>query len=351
MMVKVGIIGGGSISEFHIAPYVAHEEVEFVAICEQNEQRLQQLGEKYGTQFLYQDYKELLKNPEIDAVSICTWNNTHAQIAIEALQAGKHVLVEKPLSTTVEDAERVAHAVAQSGKILQVGFVRRHAQNVHVLKKFIDAGEFGEIYYAKASCLRRLGNPGGWFSDISKSGGGPVMDLGVHMVDICWYLMGKPKPVTVSANTYKKLGNRKHIENLTFYQAADYNAEQNDVEDLANALIRFENGASLFIDVSFTLQMKQDEVAIKLYGEYSGAEIEPTLSIVQERHGTILNVDPQIDDKQFNFTGSFNNEINHFIRCIVNNEKNIAPVEDGLIVMKMLSAIYESAKLGKEVEL
>ena len=177
------------------------------------------------------------------------------------------------------------------------------------------------------------------------------MDLGVHMVDICWYLMGKPKPVTVSANTYKKLGNRKHIENLTFYQAADYNAEQNDVEDLANALIRFENGASLFIDVSFTLQTKQDEVAIKLYGEYSGAEIEPTLSIVQERHGTILNVDPQIDDKQFNFAGSFNNEINHFIRCIVNDEKNIAPVEDGVIVMKMLSAIYESAKLGKEVEL
>src|SRR5690606_38478171 len=165
---------------------------------------------------------------DIDAVSICTWNNTHAEIAIYALEAGKHVLVEKPLSMTVEEAEAVEEAQKKSGKTLQVGFVRRHGDNAKLLKKFIDHGELGEIYYAKTSCLRRLGNPGGWFSDVTRSGGGPLIDLGVHMIDICWYMMGKPRPVSVSGNTYKKLGNRSHIENLSFYQAADYDPNLNE---------------------------------------------------------------------------------------------------------------------------
>src|SRR5690606_10936812 len=111
--------------------------------------------------------------------------------------------------------------------------------------------------------------------DMTKSGGGPLIDLGVHMVDICWYLMGKPRPISVSGNTYKKLGNRSHIKNLSFYQAADYDPTLNDVEDLTNALIRFENGASLMVDVSFTLQAKKDEISVKLYGDKGGAEIEP----------------------------------------------------------------------------
>ena len=112
------------------------------------------------------------------------------------------------------------------------------------------------MYYAKASILRRLGNPGGWFADKNRSGGGPLIDLGVHIIDQCWYLMGRPKPVTVSGNTYRKLGNRAHIEDLSFYKAADYSSAVNNVEDMANALIRFENGASLAVDVSFTLHAR-----------------------------------------------------------------------------------------------
>ena len=274
-MLNVGVIGGGSISEYHLGPYFAHSNVEIVAICDRNEERLQVLGEKYNAVNVYTEVDALLANDQIEAVSICTWNNSHAEIAIKALQSGKHVLIEKPLSVTLEEAYAIEAAVKDSNKILQVGYVRRFASNVAVLKKFIDAGELGELYYAKASCLRRVGNPGGWFSDSTKSGGGPLMDLGVHMIDLCWYLMGKPKPISVTGNTYKKLGNRSHIENLSFYKAADFNADHNDVEDLANALIRFENGASLFVDVSFTLQAKQDELSVKLYGEKGGAEIEP----------------------------------------------------------------------------
>ncbi|MBS4208186.1 Gfo/Idh/MocA family oxidoreductase [Bacillus sp. FJAT-50079] len=350
-MLRVGVIGVGSISEYHIKPYIKNERVRLVALCDINEERLTAKGEVYDVKHVYTDYRELLKNDEIDAVSICTWNHSHAEIAIAALNAGKHVLVEKPLCVTVEEALAVEAAVRKSGKILQVGFVRRHGDNSKLLKAFIDDGELGEIYYAKASCLRRLGNPGGWFSDKSKSGGGPLIDLGVHMIDICWYLMGKPYPVSVSGNTYDNLGNRSHIKHLSFYKAADYDPTLNDVEDLTNALIRFENGASLFIDVSFTLQAKQDELTVKLFGDKGGAEIEPELALVTEKNETILNVTPQVDQLGFDFEKAFTNEIDHFVACCLEGKETIAPVADGVQVMKMLCAIYESAQTGKEVYL
>lgn len=350
-MLRVGVIGGGSISEFHVKPYLNNNAVELIALCDSNEQRLTNAGQRYGVKNLYLNYEEMLQNPDIDAISICTWNNTHAEISIAALDAGKHVLVEKPLSISVEEALAVEEAVKRSGKILQIGFVRRHGNNTKLLKQFIDQDELGEIYYAKATCLRRLGNPGGWFSNKSKAGGGPLMDLGVHMIDICWYMMGKPKPVSVSGNTYSKLGNRSNIENLSFYKAADYDASINDVEDLANALIRFENGASLFVDVSFTLQAKEDELYVKLFGDKGGAEIEPELVLVTEKNNTILNVTPQVDHLSFNFEQAFGNEINHFVECCIEGKEPLAPVADGVEVMKMLSAIYESARTNKEVYL
>lgn len=350
-MLRVGVIGGGSISEFHIKPYIKNTEVELIALCDTNVKRLVQAGNRYNVTNLYSSYQELLRNDTIDAISICTWNNMHAEIAIAALDAGKHVLVEKPLSMTVEEALSVEKAVLKSGKILQVGFVRRHGDNTKLLKQFIDQDELGEIYYAKASCLRRLGNPGGWFSDKTKSGGGPLIDLGVHMIDISWYLMGKPRPVSVSGNTYNRLGNRSNIKNLSFYKAADYDSSLNDVEDLANALIRFENGASLYIDVSFTLHAKKDELSVKFFGEKGGAEIEPELVIVSERNNTIMNVMPQIDNLSFDFEVAFTNEVNHFVQCCLEGKDTIAPVADGVQVMKMLNAIYESAATGKEVYL
>lgn len=349
-MLKVGVIGVGSISKHHINSYLKNSNVEIVALCDTNPERLAKKGKQYGISRLYTCHTELLKNKDIDAVSICTWNNAHAKITIDSLEADKHVLVEKPLTITVEEALEVQSAARKSNKVVQVGFVRRHNDNVKLLKSLIDKGEFGDIYYAKAGYLRILGNPGGWFSDRAKSGGGPLIDLGVHMIDICWYLMGRPRPVSVSGNTYDRLGNRNNIENLSFYKAADYNPELNDVEDLTNALIRFENGSSLMIDVSFTLHALNNERYIKIYGEKGGAEVEPELAMVTEKNNTIMNVTPQVDSLRFDFEKSFSNEINHFVACCLEGEKNIAPVEDGVEVMKMLQAIYESAEKGKEVK-
>lgn len=350
-VIKIGIIGAGSISDMHFDSYATNSQVEIYAVCDLNQLRAEEKAIKYGAQHVMTDYHELLALDELDAVSICTWNNSHAEIAISALKADKHVLVEKPLCKTVEEAEAIQKAVNESNrKTLQVGFVRRFASNTQVLKTFIDAGDLGDIYYAKASCLRVLGNPGGWFADQERSGGGPLIDLGVHVIDLCWYLMGKPKVKSVTGNTYNKLGNRANIQNKSYYKVADFDSNKNDVEDLANTLIRFENGASLMVDVSFTLHAKEEKMEIHLFGERGGAQIEPALEIATEKHNTMLNLVPQMDSRTFDFAKGFQDEINHFVECVQGKQETISPVEDGVEIMKILTAIYDSSKTGAEIQ-
>jgi predicted dehydrogenase len=346
---KIGIIGAGSISQSHFNAYRNNPDAEIYAVCDLNEARARDKAEQYNVKHVFQNYSDLLALPELDAISICTWNNSHAEISIAALEAGKNVLVEKPLCKTVADALKVEEAVRKSGKLLQVGFVRRYASNTRILKKFIDDGELGGIYYAKASCLRRLGNPGGWFADKERSGGGPLIDLGVHIIDICWYLMGQPKVKSVSGATYNRLGNRANVKNLSFYKAADYDASLNSVEDLANAFIRFENGATLLVDVSFTLHAIKDELKVSIHGDKGGAELEPELRIVTEKYDTILNVTPQVDNLSFDFVTGFQDEINHYIDSILGRAMTLSPVGDGVEMMKILCGIYESSEKGREI--
>ncbi|GGF94472.1 Gfo/Idh/MocA family protein [Paenibacillus abyssi] len=347
--IRVAVIGAGSISEMHLKSYHNNPDAELVAICDLNEGRARAKAEKYDIPNVYTDYNDVMKNPDIDAVSICTWNNSHAPISIASLNAGKHVLCEKPLCKTVEEALEVEETVKRSGKTLQVGFVRRYASNTRIIKQFLENGDLGEIYYTKASCIRKLGNPGGWFSDVERSGGGPLIDVGVHVIDLCWYLMGRPKVKSVSGNTYRKLGNRANVKNLAYYKAADYDANHNDVEDLANAMIRFENGASLLVDVSFTLHAKEDELTVKIFGDKGGAELEPALSIITEKYDTILNVTPQINNLSFDFVQGFQDELNYFIEVCQGGKETLSPVQDGVEMMKILCGIYESAEKGTEI--
>lgn len=346
---KIGIIGVGSISNLHLKSYVANPRVELIGVQDLNLERASAMAAQYGAKRVYKSLAELLADPEIEAVSICTWNNSHAELAIAALEAGKHVLVEKPLSKTVAEAEAIAEAVKRTGKHLQVGFVRRFSSNATVLKSFIDAGELGEIYYAKAIYVNRIGNPGGWFADSARSGGGPLIDLGIHVLDLCWYMMGCPRATTVSGTTYARLGNRANITSLSRYKVADYDPSASDVEDLAVAFIRFDNGASLTLEASYSLHASKNELAISLYGDKGGADIEPELRIVSERHDTLLNINPQVDRLTFDFDEGFEKEINHFVLLCLGEAEPIAPVEHGVEMMRILSAVYESAALGHEI--
>ena len=348
---RVGVIGAGSIAQSHLAAYSANEGVELIAVADMNLERAQAVAQKHGARRAYADPHELLADPEIDGVSICTWNNSHASWAIAAVEAGKHVLVEKPIARTLAEAEELQRVVEAGDSVMQVGFVRRHSPNCQVLKSFIDADELGEIYYAKASCLRRVGNPGGWFADKEISGGGPLLDIGIHVLDLCWYLMGSPTVVSVSGNTYEKLGSRGNVTTMPRYKAADYDPDRNSVEDLANAVIRFENGASLLLDCSYSLHATKDSIDVSVYGEKGGAELEPALHIATEMHDSVVNIEPQIASRTFEFGVGFANEIQNFVDAAQGRAESIAPAWHGVEIVRILEAIYESARTGREISL
>lgn len=346
---RIGIIGTGGISHVHMVGYNVLENVEVVAACDINESRVMEFCEKYGVKKLYTDYNEMLRLEELDGVSVCTWNNSHAAATIAALNAGKNVLCEKPMAMNAIEAQKMKDAADKSGKILMIGFVKRFGMETRICKEFIDNGHLGEIYYAKASYLRRCGNPGGWFADIKRSGGGPLIDLGVHVIDQVRYLMGKPKPVSVSAATFNRIGMRYDVKGIERYKAADY-SDYCDVEDMAAALVRFDNGAVLSVETSFSLNIKEDSSSLELFGTKAGARLEPKLEIYSEIDDYLVDISPRYNKEKNTFDEWFSKEIAHFTDCIANGTECISPAQDGIELMKILDAAYTSAKAGKEVE-
>lgn len=350
-MLKIGIIGVGNIADCHIKAYQNNPNVEIYAFCDLHEERLKSKGETYGVTRLYTDLEEMLALPELDAVSVCTWNSAHAPCTIAALNAGKHVLCEKPAAMNAEEAQEMADAAKKSGKLLMIGFVRRFGNDMNVLQDFIADDFFGEFYYGKAIYVRRNGAPGGWFGDKSRSGGGPLIDLGVHVIDYARYAMGNPNPVSVYGVTYHKLGNRNEVKTSRAYLASDNGRSEDsvyNVEDLASALIRFDNGATLNVEVSFALNIPQDRCAIELFGPKGGVVSENELKLYSVASGYLSDVTLQADTTA-QFDMIFQNEIDHYVDCLLGKTECRSTADDGVQMMKILDAIYESASTGHEV--
>lgn len=347
---KVAVIGVGNISQCHIHAYLQNENVELYALCDIDEKILKAAGERYGITRLYTDEAAMLNElPEIDAVSVCTWNSAHAPCSIMALRAGKHVLCEKPMALNAEEAEQMRAAAEESGKKLMIGFVRRFGNDTEILQDFIAGGTFGEIYYAKATYLRRNGNPGGWFGDKKRSGGGPLIDLGVHVIDLTRYLMGDPKPVAVYGATFKKLGNRRGLkEHVNYSSVSRSENDICDVEDFATAMVRYDNGAVLSVEASFCLNLKEDVGKIELFGTAGGAKLDPQLEIYTDSCGYLTNVSLN-RSTALDFNGLFEREINYFIDAIEQDKDVSSIAQDGVTIMKILDAIYRSAETGREV--
>lgn len=347
MTTRIGVIGLGAIAVEHLTAYQKNERADIVAVCDIDPDRAKARADEFGVPVATSDYVELLSDPGVDAVSVCVPNTLHAPIAEAALRAGKDVLVEKPMTVTVAEAESLVRAVTETGRSLQIGYVRRFAPNALVTKRFLDEGEFGDVYAARATMLRAAGNPGGWFTDAELSGGGPLIDLGVHIIDLCWYLMGMPKAVSASGVTFAPLGARDNIQHLSRYRAVSA-SRANTVEDYASAQIRFEGGAVLDVDTSYSLHGR-DEVSVRIHGDKGGAEIEPELLMVTERHDTLLHLRPQIDSLGFDFRVGFANQIDHFLRICRGEIPADATAAQGLEMARILTAIYESAERGAEV--
>jgi len=345
---KVGIIGAGGISECHTAAYKNTGNVKVVAVCDIDGQRAKAYAEKYDIPHVFTDYEEMLKMDELDAVSVTTWNNGHAPISIAALKGGKHVLCEKPLAMNAVEAQQMVDTAKEKGKLLMVGFVRRFEDNVKYLKSSIESGYFGKVYYVKTGYIRKWGNPGGWFSDRKRSGGGPVIDLGVHVIDLVRYINGKPKAVSVMASTFNYLGMKPNVKGISKYCSQDY-AEYSDVEDAATAIIKFDNGMTLSFETSWVLHTKSPHNYLDMYGERAGAQLEPVLEFYEEKDDYLVETRPLIEAQENKFQHIFNEEIKHFVDCVVNKTPCINTGEDGVEIMKIIDAIYESSRTGHEV--
>lgn len=341
--IRIGLIGAGNIAQnAHIPAYLKQDDAELVAICDLKLDRAKEVAEKYNIKHVVGSIEELVAIDEVDAVSICTWNNAHAKAAIAAANAGKHVLCEKPMAMTVEEAEAMKEAAEKNNIVFMMGFTNRYRSDSMVIKDIVDSGKLGEIYYAKAGWFRRRGTPLGWFTDLSKSGGGPVIDIGVHVIDLTWHFMGKPRPISVTASTYNKIGDYK-TKGVSRWEALDTDNLVFDTEDSASGFIRFENGASMSFDVSWAINGRDTGIFSDVFGTKAGASLNP-FAIYGEEAGYLVDSTPKVE-----YQDSFANEIRHFLDCVKTGQQPMSSAEDGLLVQKMLNGIYESARLGKEV--
>ena len=353
--IKVGIIGTGGISHVHMAGYKRlPDKAEVVALCDINEQRMKDYSKQYNVPNCYLDFNEMLEKEKLDAVSVCTWNNAHAPATIAALNAGVDVLCEKPMAMNTAEAKLMEKAAADNKKILMIGFVRRYGNDTAIIKDFINNDFMGDIYYAKATYLRRNGCPGGWFGDSKYSGGGPLIDLGVHVIDLARYLAGCPQPVSAYGVTFNNLGVNRASGGMTqFGYAADTSANitfKHDVEDFATALVRFDSGFVLSVEASFNLNNKHDVGTIELYGTKAGVKIDPGLEFYTDMNGHFINMQPS-GNSSLSFEGLFEGEVAHFVDCVIERKESWSPAKDGVAVMKILDAIYESARTGAEVKI
>lgn len=350
MALKVGIIGNGGIANAHMDGYKAlGDEVELVACCDINFPKAQAYAEKYGIPNCYDNCYDMFKNHQLDVVSVCTWNNAHAECSIAALNAGCNVLCEKPMAMNTEEALKMKEAAEKNGKLLMIGFVRRQGNDAAAAIDYIKKGFVGDIYYAKASYLRRCGFPGGWFGNKELSGGGPLIDLGVHVIDLSRYIMGCPKPVTVFGATFNKIGARNHIKGTEWQSETVVEEPVFTVEDLATAMIRFDNGAVLQVEASFNLNTKHGCGDIIFFGDKAGLNLSP-FELYTEVNNELADIIPH-GCNDFDFERDFKREVKNFIDSVNGKAKCLATADDGVELMRILDAIYLSAETGKSVDI
>lgn len=346
---KVGIIGCGRVAnKYHMPSLKKLENVELVAFCDLIQERAEKARADYGTQdaMVYTDYKMLLADDSIDIVHVCTPNRSHSFITIDALEMGKHVMCEKPMAKTYQEAKAMLDAAQRTGKKLTIGYQSRHSDPAQYIKHTCESGALGEIYYAKALAVRRRGVPTwGVFLDKEEQGGGPLIDIGTHALDLTLWLIDNYKPKMVMGTSYQNITNR--AENMDNY-VGDWDPEKISVEDAAFGFIVMENGATIVLESSWALNIADPiEAKCVLCGTEAGADMYDGARINGVRDGK------QYLDKAPVETGdSATNKQREIAAWIEAIDKDINPIvlpEQALVVTRILEAIYESARTGKPV--
>jgi predicted dehydrogenase len=341
---RIGVIGLG-IGRKHIEGWREHPDVEVVAIADPDARRLEKIGDEFGISGRYSDAEAMLAAEKLDAVSVCTPNKFHKELALLAIDAGCHVLCEKPMAMNAEEGREMIAAARRADRRVMINFSYRFSAQSRALKAQVDAGLFGDFYFGRTVWHRRRGMPGfgGWFGIKALAGGGPLIDLGVHRLDLALWLMGYPKPVWVMGSAYDPIAQ----------ELAKQSGKTFDVEDLAAAMIKFDNGATLALEASWATNIKEAELMeTRLLGTRAGL-LQKNLNegytfdahIFMEKNGAQF-------DMHLNPPATVaHSAMYEYAEAILSDRPHPASGEEGLIVMEILDAIYASAAAGEPIRI
>lgn len=352
---RVGIVGCGGIANGkHLPSLSKQKEVELVAFCDIVIDRAEKAAQEYGTgdSLVVEDYTELVNNESIDVVHVCTPNASHAEISIAALEAGKHVMCEKPMAKTTAEAKAMVEAAERTGKKLTIGYDNRYRPDSLHLNKLARDGELGDIYFAKAHAIRRRAVPTwGVFLNEEEQGGGPLIDIGTHALDLTLWMLDNYKPKAVLGSVYHKLSDKENAANAF----GPWDPEEFNVEDSAFGFITMENGATIVLESSWALNtLDVDEAKCSLSGTEGGADMKGGLRINGEEHGNLFTKNVELGAGGVAYydgasESQADREARLWVDCILNDKEPFVKPEEAFAVTQILEAIYESAKTGKAV--
>lgn len=349
---KIAIIGCGAIANgAHIPAYMKNPEAEIKYFCDIIPERAQAAVEKYGCGTAVTDYHDVLTDPEVVAVSICTPNLMHSVISIDAMRAGKHVLCEKPTARTYAEALEMQRVQHETGMTLNIGVCNRFNDSVRRIKQYIDDGKLGTVHHVYVSfrAHRSIPGLGGAFTTKAIAGGGALIDWGVHYLDIVMYCTGDPTPKTVTGEAFCKLG--KDMPNYVYKNMWSENTKDlngtYDVDDSVTALIRT-SGPVITVNGAWAQNIGVADQYIDFMGDKGGIRLNygGNFTYYTSEYGSLVSYTPE-----YNTTNMYENEINAFIDCIKTGEKLTSHVDTAIITAKMMQAIYDSSEKHEEIKL
>ena len=347
---KVAIIGCGTIANAaHIPAYLKNPDAEIKYFCDILPERAQAAVEKYGCGTAVSDYHQVLADPEIEAVSVCTPNNMHARISIDALRAGKNVLCEKPAARTYAEALEMQKAQHETGKVLNIGVVNRFNDSVNLIKKYIDDGRLGEVYHVYVSfrAHRSIPGLGGAFTTKALSGGGSLIDWGVHFLDLIFYCVGQPKIKTVSAQAYSVLG--KAMEGYVYESMwagpPKYDGVY-DVDDMITGLIRTE-GPTISVNGCWAQNLDENATFVEFLGDKGGIKLQygGNFKLYSTKNGMLTET-----SFQYQTTNMYNNEVRSFLINAPKGIKTKANIDYALVTSQVMDMMYQSSEKHEEIK-
>lgn len=355
MSLNVGIIGCGGIANGkHLPSLQKISEVNIVAFCDIEIEKAQVAAEQYGANDakVYENYKLLLENDDIDVIHVCTPNSSHKALTVASLDAGKHVMCEKPMAKTTEEAKEMIEAAKRNGKKLTIGYQNRFRPDSQYLRKATQRGDLGDIYYGKAQAIRRRAVPTwGVFLDEEKQGGGPLIDIGTHALDLTLWMMDNYEPESVMGSTFHKLGKKENAANAW----GPWDPKKFTVEDSAFGFIKMKNGSTIILESSWALNsLEVDEAKCALSGTEGGADMKGGLRIHGEEFGSLYTTNVELENKGVDFyegetVDEAEVEARSWIDSIVNDTEPVVKPEEAMVITQILEALYQSAKTGKAV--